>query len=282
MSEAVSMPAIVLFADLLGFSHQVESADPIQDAPKLSAKIRRFADEFSERGTNLEFYGKRVWAFSDSIVVAWYRGSQAEQVMTEFDANLFELSGIAFAQGCIMREESQLVRGGIGFGWLREEHDTVVGTALVRAARLEKKVETPFIAVDQELYDYYVAHEGRKTYHSSIDPVPDLFIPPAPYTRNLPALDYLMICLGEIDLTPLQMSEAKLLRGQERDDFMSKRRHENVIDFVEWHRDFVSLGLVSTDDKVVRKYRALRDHHNFRISANLPSRPDLLLVVSET
>lgn len=277
MSVIASTPAIVLFADLLGFSHQVESADPAKDGPKLSARIRRFADEFSESGANLEFYGKRVWAFSDSIVVAWYRGSQAEQVMTEFDANLFELSGIAFAQGCIMRDDSQLVRGGIGFGWLREEHDTVVGTGLVRAARLERKVVAPFIAVDQELYNYYVEHDSRKTYHSSIDPVVSLFIPPAPYTQHLPALDYLMISLGEIDLTPLQMSEAKLLLGKERDDFMNKHYQENVIDFLEWHRDFISLGLASPDQKVVEKYMALREHHNFRMSENFSSRPELLV-----
>ena len=276
-SDAVR-PAIVLFADLLGFSHQVQQARKPEDALKLTAKIKRFASNFSDSGANSDFYAKKYWAFSDSIVVAWYKGSEAEMEMTEFDANLFELSGVAFAQAMTMYEDSQLVRGGIGAGWLMEDAEAVVGDALVIAARLEKNVSTPFIAVESDLYDYYRSHRGRGNYHESIDPIPELFIPPSEYTNHLPALDYLATAIGEIDLTDADIYKARSIPpGSARDAFHSERAYQNKLNFAIWHRDFVLQGRRSDDPRIKEKYDALGKHHNFRISQIFPNAPEALI-----
>lgn len=270
--------AIVLFADLLGFSHQVESVQSIDDACLLTGKLDRFAKEFSESHEMADFFGKKYWAFSDSIVVAWYEKSEAAVVMTPFDAQLHQLSGIAVAQAMSMRQDAQLVRGGIGRGWLLERDETVVGQALVTAARLEKLIKAPFIGVENDLYAHFVSHPGRRMYAASIDPIPSTFIAPCDYTNHIPALDYLMVALEEVDLTNKQIMEAKgIPSGDARDEFMSKSAWNNKLEFVRWHRDFIADGLRSTDKRIIEKYDALRAHHNARVSSSLPDDPTLMV-----
>jgi len=55
------------------------------------------------------FYGKHFWAFSDSVVVLLEVGSEAEQLMSSFDARLDQLTDVARAQGLLIQER-QLVR----------------------------------------------------------------------------------------------------------------------------------------------------------------------------
>jgi|SRR6185312_9511961 len=258
--------AIVLFADLLGFSKLVEVAD-VTTAKELVNKLDEFAEEFTEEHELDGFYGRKYWIFSDSIVAAWNMRSEAAATMTEFDALLEQLSGIAEAQGMLMLRDHQLVRGGVGRGWLREDKDTVVSSALVKAARLEKCVKNPFIAVEAELYKYFLEHSGRKTYAEDVDPTHTLFIPPADYTNGLPALDYFLITLGEIDLSRAQMLQARDIDpGEKRDDFRSKCWWENRLRYVREHRQFIIGGLGSPATDVRLKYEALREHHNRRVA----------------
>lgn len=259
--------AIVLFADLLGFSKLVEAAEDLTAAKKLVTKLDGFAAEFTEECELDGFYGRKYWIFSDSIVAAWSMRSEATATMTEFDALLQQLSGIAAAQGMLMIRDRQLVRGGIGRGWLREDKDTVVSSALVKAARLEKCVINPFIAVESELYTYFVEHNGRETYAESIDPIHTLFIPPSDYTNGLPALDYFLITLGEIDLNRTQTLQARDIDpGEERDNFRSKCWWDNRLRYVQDHRQFIVEGLGSSVADVHLKYEALREHHNRRVA----------------
>lgn len=270
--------AIVLYADLLGFSHQVTDAGGIQAAIGLAAKLDRFAELFTERNEMAEYFGKKYWAFSDSIVVTWYEESQAAEAMTPFDAQLHQISGIASAQAELMCADSQLVRGGLGRGWFLERDETVLGNALVAAARLEKKMKGPFIAVEESLYQHFLTHPGRRMYAESIDPVPATFIAPCDYTNFLPALDYLMVAVEDIDLTNAQIRAAKELPpGRGRDDFRSHCAWENRLEFLRWHREFVIRGLSDPDETIASKYCALKAHHNARVSSHFSQHQDLLI-----
>ena len=161
-----SRRALVLFADLLGFSHRVEAANSEDERSGIVKLLNNFAEQFSgsdiEDADTREFHAKRFWAFSDSIVIRLFEGSKAEQSMTKFDADLDQLSSIALAQFVIMDKHGQLVRGGVAQGWLLESGDTVAGTALVKAARIEKCIEMPFIGVEPELYERYRNEPGRR------------------------------------------------------------------------------------------------------------------------
>lgn len=270
--------AIVLYADLLGFSHQVAGVSGLQEATMLAAKLDRFAELFTESNEMAEYFGKKYWAFSDSIVVTWYEESQAAEAMTPFDAQLHQISGIASAQVELMRADSQLVRGGLGRGWFLEREETVLGNALVAAARLEKQMKGPFIAVEESLYQYFLGHPGRCMYAESIDPVPTTFIAPCDYTNHLPALDYLMVAVGDIDLTNAQIRAANALpSGRARDDFRSSSAWANKIEFLSWHRDFIMRGMSVPDETIVLKYSALKAHHNARVSEHFPRSEDLLI-----
>lgn len=258
--------AIVFFADMLGFSHQVTAANSIGQADALVNVLKRFADEFTESNQTHGFFGRKYWAISDSMIAVWDMSSPAAKVMGEFDAILSQLSGLAFAQGRLMITDKQLVRGGVGRGWFKEVDDTVVSPALVQAAGIEKKIESPFIGVSPELVEYFNAHRGRTAYAPSIDPMADLFIPPSAYTNSLPALDYFLITLNEINLSDQDIRAAKdVPPGKERDRFRDQRAWENQKRYVREHRDFITAGLASKTGRVREKYAALREHHNFRV-----------------
>ena len=275
-----SRPALVLFADLLGFSHRVEAAQSEEERLALARLLSSFAEQFS--GSDIEdaevraYYAKRFWAFSDSIVVRLFEGSNAQQAMTKFDADLDQLSSIAMAQFVLMDRHGQLVRGGVAQGWLLESDESVVGTALVKAARIEKTIESPFIGVELELYERYLKEPGRRHYSKRLDPAPRVFIPPCAYTCDLPALDYLAVAYSEIDLTNQQRRDAKEIHDPEaRDTFQNQRWTENHLSFIRWHRDFVGQGLQGSDPKVVKKYYALCQHHNWRVSQLYPGQREL-------
>lgn len=274
--------ARVLFADLLGLSDDVDVAESLEDGEKLAARLKRFAEQFS--GKEVEdadiqaFYAKRYWAFSDSIVIRWFDGSEAQTAMTDFDADLEQLSSIALAQAVIMHDDRQLVRGGIGQGWLLEREDVIVGAALVNAARIEKAIKMPFIGVERELYDYYRKHPVRRTYARDIEPLASLFIDPCEYTCGLPALDYFMTMLGEIDLSARQKLKLREIPpGEARSQFANECWRENRASYVRWHRDFVAQGLQHTKANVREKYSALMRHHNSRTRSLFPNLPDMLV-----
>lgn len=278
----LTRPALVLYADLLGFSRKVESSKTPEERLTLANLLNYFAEQFS--GSDIEdadmrdFYAKRFWAFSDSIVVRWLDGSNAQKTMTKFDADLDQLSSIALAQYLIMDSHGQLVRGGVAQGWFLEIGETVLGTALVEAARIEKTIETPFIGVQRELYDRYLEEPGRRHYSEHADPAPRVFIAPCSYTRDLPALDYLSIAHGEIDITDRQRREARAINDEEaRFQFENKCWNENRLSFIKWHRDFVSKGLQSSDPRVTNKYDALRQHHDWRVPQLYPGQGELLV-----
>lgn len=281
-SAAPIRPAIILFADLLGFSGMVGQAKTKSEARALAAHIETFATLFS--GTDFEdlktqkFYRKKYWAFSDSIVVCWYFGSPAAKAMTSFDAELSQVSGIAIAQAEIMFTHGQLVRGGLAVGWWLEQRSSVVGDALTCAARIEKTIGSPFIGVSHELHKRYLEHPVRSHYSKTADPTRELFIPPSAYTAGLPALDYFMARLNEIDLTNQQIRQAKLIpSGEARDEFRNQCFWDNRSSYVRWHRDFVSGGLKHPDPKVHKKYDALKQHHNFRVRSLYPKDPLMLV-----
>lgn len=258
--------AIVFYADMLGFSHQVKSVKSIAGANALIKVLKRFAEQFTESADTHAFFGRKYWAISDSMVAVWNMKSNAVGVMTEFDAILSQLSGLAFAQGLMMVDDKQLVRGGVARGWFKEIDNTIISPALVDAARIEECIQNPFIGVAKDIYDHFLKHPGRGMYASSIDPMNDLFIPPCAYTNNQPALDYFMVTLGEIDLTTSQILHSRnLSSGDERQDYMNRTHAANVRMYIEQHRHFIVDGLATQTGKVLEKYRALREHHNFRI-----------------
>ena len=259
--------AIIFYADMLGFSHQVKGVNAIAGADALIKVLKRFAEQFTESADTHAFFGRKYWVISDSMVAVWDMKSAAVGVMTEFDAILSQLSGLASAQGLMMVDDKQLVRGGVARGWFKEIDNTIVSPALVDAARIEERIQSPFIGVAQDIYDYFLHHPGRRMYASSIDPMNDLFIPPCAYTNNSPALDYFMVMIGEIDLTTAQIVHSRTLpSGTDRQDYMNKAYAANVRVYIEQHRQFIVNGLATQTGKVLEKYHALREHHNFRIN----------------
>ena len=111
-----------------------------------------------------------------------------------------------------------------------------------------------------------------------LDPFPRVFIPPCPYTLNIPALDYLSVAYGEIDLTDRQRRDARAIQDPEaRDQFQNQCWNENHLSFIRWHRDFLTQGLKGSDPKVVQKYNALSQHHNWRVSQLYPGQEELLI-----
>lgn len=260
---------IVFYGDLLGFSKQVEGVGGLTESQPLIEKLNRFASEFVEDSAMHPFFGRKYWVFSDSMVGVWNLRSEAAETMTEFDAILYQLSGLATAQARLMITDRQLVRGGVGRGWFREDSETVVSPALVQAAKIEKAIEGPFIGVHPDLYTHYVNHSGRGMYADDIDPVHTLFIPPSDYTNQQPALDYFLMLLGEIDLNNTQRAKAiQLPSGAARDKYMSDCAWENKLAYVRQHRQLIVDGLESTSGGVRMKYEALRQHHNRRVSEN--------------
>jgi hypothetical protein len=123
--------AIVFYADMLGFSHQVKNVKAIAGADALIKVLKRFAEQFTESADTHAFFGRKYWAISDSMVAVWNMKSDAVGVMTEFDAILSQLSGLAFAQGLMMVDDKQLVRGGVARGWFKEIDNTIISPALV-------------------------------------------------------------------------------------------------------------------------------------------------------
>lgn len=270
--------SIVFFCDLLGFSHQVRAAADLDASEALIKTLQRFAKEFTEDPATHGFFQRKYWIFSDSMVAVWGMRSDAVVHMTEFDAILSQLSGLAAAQAVMMISHGQPVRGGVARGWFREDDGTVVSSALVRAAELEKKVANPFIAVHPEVYDYFVGHKGRSMYVPEIDPVTDLFIPPSAYTGGIPALNYLRIGISEIYLSPYQMTEAKKMpAGKLRDDFTGELYRLNRRKFAEDHRDRVATGVSSVDAAVRVKFQSLRQYHNDFVADEFPGKEDLLV-----
>lgn len=259
--------AIVFYGDLLGFSKQVEAVIGLAGSQSLVDKLNRFAVEFVEDSAMHHFFGRKYWVFSDSIVAVWDLQSEAASTMTEFDAILHQLSGLATAQARLMINDGQLIRGGVGRGWFREDDETVVSSALVQAAQIEKEIDGPFIGVHPALYSHYVEHLGRGMYANEIDPVHTLFIPPSDYTNQQPALDYFLMLLDEIDLDKAQRAKALHLdHGDARDKYMSECAWENKLAYARQHRQLILDGLTSTSQSVRMKYEALRQHHNRRVS----------------
>jgi hypothetical protein len=269
--------AIVFYGDLLGFSHQVAAAGTLAEADGLIRVLKRFAGEFTESGDMHDFFGRKYWAISDSMVAVWDMQSEAAKTMTEFDAILHQLSGLAIAQGRMLVDDGQLVRGGVARGWFKEDSDTIVSPALVRAARIEGAIASPFIGVDADLYAYFASHQGRGMYAPQIDPIPDVFIAPAAYTAGLPALDYLTMTLGEIELSTKELKHAMTIPpGEARDDYMNQRAWENKLEFMRRHRDIIAKALGTHSGSVLNKYQALRDYHNERVQARFQD-PSLLV-----
>ena len=258
--------AIIFYADMLGFSHQVKGVKVIAGADELIKVLKRFAKHFTEPVDSHAFFGRKYWAISDSMVAVWDMKSDAVTVMTQFDAILSQLSGLASAQGLMMVNDRQLVRGGVARGWFKEIDNTIISPALVDAARIEECIQNPFIGVAKDIYDYFLELPERGMYSSEIDPMNHLFIPPCAYTNNLPALDYFMVTIGEIDLTSAQTIHARTLpSGTDRQDYMNKAHAANVRTYIEQHRQFIVDGLGTETGKVRERYLALREHHNFRI-----------------
>jgi class 3 adenylate cyclase len=275
-SPSVPFPAIVLYADLLGFTDQIDQCDPMKmpEVLRLAETLARYGGEMTceqvEDDEVRKFYGKRFWAFSDSVVVLMAMGSDAEMSMSSFDARLDQLSSMALAQGTLFMQ-GQLMRGGISEGWMFIKDNIVLGSALAEAARLEKHVKNPFIAISHDLYRDFCNSPSRNWYAKELDPVNEVLIAPCEYTKGNPALDYFTVCFRNIDL-----SDQDLLAFRDRglssqhadwDRLASEHVFANKRRFVLEHRARIVNGMNHADPSVAAKYAALKHYHNDRTTA---------------
>lgn len=163
---------IVAFIDVLGFASLVfaKSIEPIQ------SYFGYVLEEFSE---DLKQYDFQFALISDSIVVHLPIGRENFEALTR---TLVKLQTKLITRGII-------VRGGISSGELFTDNanNVIVGSALIKAYKLEAEAHFPRIIIDRALiplfYDGSIAmieaNKGRI-----------MMIPPGRYQADFPYLNY--------------------------------------------------------------------------------------------
>lgn len=142
--------AVVTFIDLLGFSDLVSSTNMSpDDIFKILKKFRYDSKKYQSDG---EDTNPRVFLFSDSIIRI--RPSDGKE-NSEYPYGLFFYEILELLQiQAILADKGIFLRGGIAYGDIYYDEETVFGPALIKAYKLEsKKAHSPRIIIDNELMD---------------------------------------------------------------------------------------------------------------------------------
>jgi hypothetical protein len=139
--------SIVTFLDVLGFRSLVanESADHISSILK---KMRTYAGRDNVEEDD-DPYLPTISTFSDCVVRTNFSDSEAN-VEYQIGLLFFELLALLHAQ-CQLIDSGVVVRGGVAFGDIVHDEDSVFGPAMVDAYELEsKKAVYPRIVISPE------------------------------------------------------------------------------------------------------------------------------------
>ncbi|NVJ65354.1 MAG: hypothetical protein HWE16_02610 [Gammaproteobacteria bacterium] len=259
------------FIDILGFGSKVSNAKTFLDKKDIYDKIKNIQSAFefdSQDELTLEvqkIHKKTVLAFSDCVVVNIPLESEATKNQGTFDPILSELSGFATAQGeCCLK--GNFIRGGVDRGWWFREEDTLISESLVNSYIAEGKASVPIIAISEDLIAFFELHDDRKFYSEDSDPLKSIFRSTKVGEESVWFLDYIEICLGDInwissqeDLDKLQNESDKFRRQKIREN----GRKKNIENWLYSHaREIEKAYNDASSKKVKEKYIWLSEYHN--------------------
>lgn len=273
---------LVAFIDILGFGHEIEKAQTKQDMENIYHKVRLVQQEFQKESAaedpeqQIEFnmyYGRRVIALSDAVVVVIYPKAPAIELLGPYDRLGMAINEMVWAQARCVAQHGIFVRGGISHGSFFFEDDILLSSALAKAYDLESHfAEQPIIVVPASTMKVVLGTPKTATYAPGADPTLEYF---APYEgkswrgEDLFFLDYLDVLIGEADEDwteedRQQLREAKESREHSKVDDLRQRAYQKGAAY--WlcrHREAVEHGCKSNHaPKVKRKYWWLMNYHN--------------------
>lgn len=198
---------VTCFIDILGFGNKVIDAKTIEEINDIYDKISFVQDSFEfKNNTSLikdahNSYGKTVLAFSDSIIINISLQSEATRYSGTFDPIMMELVALAASQALCV-SSSIFIRGAIDIGWWYQEESTLISNSLVKAVKRESTANVPVIALCDDLYQYFMEHKERATYHETIDPFNTMFRYYKDEKTSFYFLDYIDIVVSDDDFCP--------------------------------------------------------------------------------
>ncbi|MGZ8256452.1 MAG: hypothetical protein ACXW1C_01470 [Gallionella sp.] len=206
-SEAEISHGVTAFIDVLGFSAQVKQAKTKAELQSIIKKINTIQSEFEHDPQkqnvidNQKISGRKVIAFSDSIIIHISDNSETISHSGFFDTLMMEFVSLGFQQAlCVF--QNIFIRGALDVGWFHYDSSVLISDALVNAAALEKRAEVPVIAICKKLYGKLSTDPIRKTYAPEIEPLKNMFRQYTPENKDTCPffyLDYMNICLNNID-----------------------------------------------------------------------------------
>lgn len=262
---------ITAFIDILGFSNKVSSANTFDDIAILHKGIATIQEYFefsnvSEMTAEVhELAGKRVLAFLDCVVINIPLESDSTEYSGSFDPMMMELLGMAISQSLCVHS-SLFIRGGIDIGWWYNNGDILISSGLVNSAKREESANVPVIALCEDLYNYFLNHEDRNTYHESIDPIRSMFRYYSDDQADYYYLDYIDVTLRNIDWCPRgDEKEEYFSASEEGKDKMRARGHKEMIErWLKGHAEIIESAAkeVKKSKKIHSKYEWLAQYHN--------------------
>ena len=265
-------PALVVFLDVLGFGRRVKEIREDNDVASIYGALKLIHDEFEKNITNEEMTedhaleGKSVVAFSDSIIISLLFNSKDSRMIGLFDNMLAHLYSIVLSQiTCLSK--GLFLRGGIAKGGWFREGDIMISDALVKAYEMEsRKAKFPILTIDQQTYDFFARHHGRRNYAPDIDPVNALFSSTKNGQNTVYYLDYLRLGFessadwyDESDRQAYLQAES----SEQKSMILEESYKKSQLSFLKAHRQTILNAFANARDERARsKYRWLYDYHN--------------------
>lgn len=277
---------LLAFIDLLGFSSQVQAIKYEGQLRKLDTDVVYVQDQFELKSKeeyikkSHRISGKRVFAFSDCIVISVALNSDLAKFQGKFDVLLSELHGFGLAQGaCAVN--GIFIRGGVDIGFWFQRKDTLISPALVNAYELEHSACVPMIAITQSLKKFLYDHPGRTAY--AADPLKGLIkkMENLPDAKSQWFINYIPICLREIEpsFTKQEFNAHKKLSVEEKNKIYLENYFQRCMAWAKQHGEAIKAAhSEAVTDKVRSKYEWLAKYHNKEIKLFFGKQAKSLLI----
>lgn len=280
---------MVAFIDLLGYSARVSAIETEKDLKAIETNVRQVQKWFDHRTGDgdvrelQKLQAKTVLAFSDCIVVAVPSFSELAGSEGDFDVQLSEVVGLAYAQGlCVLN--GIFVRGGADYGLWYKRRDTIISPAMVGAYNLERCAVVPMIAFSDDLIDHFQSHPHRKFYYEKPKPVDRYFREfELPNGQKRWMLDYLPLTLGEMDgrLLPGEKDAYRLADPAGKEELRTIAWRRAIRETVILHKErIVSAHAAANVAKIRLKYEWLAQYHDGALHRFFDKPPTELLIGS--
>jgi hypothetical protein len=268
--------SFVAFLDLLGFKDRLFGVRSDEDLTRLYADVRTIHRIFEKDSTDplicdtQAMMKKRIISLSDSLVISYEFGNPFEACASWVDVLAQELADLAVAQGTAV-VKGIFMRGGISCGYHFHEDDVLLSDALVRAYQEESSILYPVIALENKIYQRFVADPGQDAYVEEIAPKNDLiksFIHPGT-KKAVHFLDYLEITIQACSSWYSSEDRDRYLAEKNigtRQEIMTQSHVNSEMRYVRKHAESIRVELAKDHDPKVRSmYEWLREYHNSTI-----------------